>query len=461
MFDINELTIPKVQEMYHRQQISIKELVKEYLSRISKYDQGPNNLNSVLEINPDVLDIAENLDRNRSGQTSQLYGIPILLKDNIATADRMHTSAGSLALADSIPSYDADIVIALRKKGALILGKTNMTEYANFMSGGMKAGYSSRGGYVNYPYKKNEDASGSSTGSAVAVTANFCIASFGTDTTGSIISPAIRNGIVGFRPSIGTFSQGGIIPISFTLDTAGPMTRTVMDSLIILSELSNVPIGPKNIDLSEIVIGVNQSNIENLTVEEKNFTDTFVKLIEKSGAKIKPIELPVISKNDLIPLQLYEFKYAINRYLSSLQGNYSIRTLKDIIEFNNLDPDKTLRYGQSFFLDAEGKTRGDMSEPVYKQLLNDREPVKNKVLDSMKGIDICILSQNDFVMQYAGLPIISIPYGLYKDGTPFGICLTSLNNEKLLKIANKIEQLIGNRVPPDFPVLQYASGDCK
>lgn len=452
MFDISELTITKVQEMYLKKQISIKELVHEYLSRISKCDQGPNKLNSILEINPDVLSIAENLDRNRSGQTGQLYGIPILLKDNIATADRMHTSAGSLALADSFPSYDADIVAALREKGAVILGKTNMTEFANFMSDGMKAGYSSRGGNVNYPYQRNGDPSGSSTGSAVSVTANLCVASFGTDTTGSIISPAIRNGIVGFRPSIGTLSQKGIIPISFTLDTAGPMTRTVMDSMIIWSELRNVPVDLDNIDLGEIVIGFNQADIDQWTVKEKRNIDIIIRLIEKSGAKVKSIKLPMISKDDLFPLQFYEFKYAINKYLSGLPGNYSIHTLKDIIDFNNLDPNKTLRYGQSLFLDAEEKTTGDLSESVYQQLLYNKETAKNKVLEAMNGIDICIFSQNDFVMQYTGFPIITIPCGLYKDGTPFGICLTSLTNQKLLKIANKIEQFVGNRVPPNLSV---------
>jgi len=440
--------------MYGRREISIKELVNEYLSRISKYDQGPNKLNSVLEINPDALAISECLDKNHSKHSSSLYGIPILLKDNIATADRMHTSAGSLALADSYATYDADIVSALRGKGAVIIGKTNMTEYANFMSEGMKAGYSSRGGEVNYPYSNNTHPSGSSSGSAVSVTANLCVASFGTDTTGSIISPAIKNGIVGLRPSIGTFSQKGIIPISFTLDTAGPMTRTVMDSTIILSELNNVPIDLNDINLNEMVIGFNQTDIDSLTVEEKNITDSIIISIQKSGAKIKPLELPMVSKKDVKPLQLYEFKYSINKYLSGLPNSYSIRTLKDIIEFNNLDPNKTLRYGQSFFLDAEEKTSGDMREPVYRQLMNKRETVKNKVLEAMDGIDICILSKNDFVMQYVGFPIITIPYGLYKDGTPFGVCLTSLNNENLLRIANKIELLIGNRVPPSLSALQ-------
>jgi amidase len=339
-------------------------------------------------------------------------------------------------------------VSALREKGAVILGKTNMTEFSNFMSDGMKAGYSSRGGKVNSPYRKNEHPSGSSSGSAVSVAVNFCIASFGTDTTGSVISPALKNGIVGFRPSAGTLSQKGVIPISFTLDTAGPMTRTVMDSMIILSELTGISIDRSQPGMGEIVIGINQADMDSLTVEEKNITDSIVSMLVKSGAKIKPVSLPVYLKEDMMPLQLYEFKYSITQYLAGLPEDYSIRSLKDIIEFNNLDPNKTLRYGQSLFLDAEEKTKGDMSEPAYRKLLENRGTVKSTVLEAMKGTDVCILSKNNFVMQYIGFPVVTIPHGLYKDGTPFGICLASASNGLLLNAACQMEKLIGNRVPP-------------
>ncbi len=449
MLDINELTIPEVQKMYHGGKLSIKELVQEYLNRISEYDQKePNKLNSILEINPDAISIAESMDRSRSKDTGQLYGIPVLLKDNIATADRMHSSAGSLALADSHTPFDADITASLREKGAIILGKTNMTELSNFMSDGMKAGYSSRGGTVISPYNKSADPSGSSTGSAVSVTANFCTAAFGTDTAGSVMSPAIKNGIVGFCPLAGTFSQKGIIPISFTLDTIGSMTRTVMDSIIILSELKHVSVPLEEVDMGRIVIGINQTNFNDLTVEEQAMTESFLKLMEKAGARLKPLGLPKVPQETLKQIQLLEFKYSINRYLADLPDDYSIRTLKDMIDFNNLDPDRALRYGQSLLLDAEQKTRGDMSEPVYRDLLQDRGNVHQAVFKSMQEIDICILTQNDLVMQFTGFPIVTVPYGLYQNGMPFGICLTSSTNEKLLTIANKIEQIAGNRVPP-------------
>jgi amidase len=437
--------------MYNRRKISVKELVREYLNRISEYDQKvPGWLNSILEVNPDAIAVAETLDQNRFENTGQLYGIPVLLKDNMATSDRMHTSAGSLALADSLTPFDADIAASLRKKGAVILGKTNMTEFSNFMSDGMKAGYSSRGGKVQSPYNKSGDPSGSSTGSAVSVTANFCTAAFGTDTSGSIITPAIKNGIVGFRPSAGTFSQRGIIPISFTLDTAGPMTRTVMDSIVILSELNDLFIPADDIEMGRITMGINQTNLYNLTVEEQSMTDSAIKLLEKSGVRVKPIDLPKVPKDKLKRIQLYEFKYSINRYLSSLPESYSIRSLNDIIEFNNLDPDRTLRYGQSLFLDAEQTTKGDLSEPEYRQLLQDRKAISKKVSELIKDVDICILTPNDLIMQYIGLPIITIPHGLYQNGMPFGICFTAFENRTLLRVANRVEQIIGNRIPPNL-----------
>lgn len=451
MFDIRELSIAQVQEMYRGRKISVRELVQEYLNRIFEYDRKePSKLNSVLEINPDAIAIAESLDNNFSEGASQLYGIPVMLKDNIATGDRMHTSAGSLALADSFAPFDADFVSDLRRKGAVILGKTNMTEFSNFMSDGMKAGYSSRGGSVVSPYDKKADPSGSSTGSAVSVTADLCTASFGTDTSGSIITPAIKNGIVGFRPSSGAFSQRGIIPVSFTLDTPGPMTRTVMDALIIYSELSNISIPADESSRTKIVVGINQTNLIDLAVEEQSMTDDAIKSIERSGAEIRPVALPKVPKDSLMQIQLHEFKYSINGYLSSLQDGYSIRTLKDIIEFNNLDPNSALRYGQSLLLDAEQNISGDLSEPVYRQLLQDRENVKIRVSELLKDIDVCILTQNDLVMHYSGFPVITVPYGLNKVGMPFGICLTALKNETLLSIANTLEPIIGNRIPPNL-----------
>lgn len=448
MPDIVEISILQIQNMLKNRQISVIELTQEYLKRIKLYDQGTDKLNSVLEINPDALNIAKGLDEHQTKYTSPLYGIPILLKDNINTADKMHTSAGSLALANSTPSSDAKIVKTLRQRGALILGKTNMTEFANHMTKGMKAGYSSRGGIVLSPYNKDISPSGSSTGSAVAVSSNFCTVSIGTDTSGSIVEPSITNGIVGFRPSIGTLSQQGIIPISFTMDTAGPMTRTVMDSIILFTGLTDAQMIIGESTIKGMLIGLDQSSLNNMTEEEMKKADIIIRTLEKSGADIKRIQLPQIPTKCLKDIQLYEFKYSINEYLATLPKEFEIRSLKDIIKFNALNPETTLRYGQALLLKAEENTKGDLSEENYKQLLIERKKVKNEIVRLLDNLDICIFFKKNLLFQYIGLPIITIPHGLYNNGMPYGIHLSGLKDKGLLKCANIIEKAVGYRVIP-------------
>lgn len=444
---IHEITIDQLQDMYEKKKISVRELVQEYLNRIHQYDEG--KLNSVLEINPDALSYAEELDRNHNSGASKLYGIPILLKDNFDTADRMHTSNGSLALANSIAVKDAKIVATLRKKGAIFLGKTNMTEFANHMTNGMKSGYSSRGGLVLSPYKKGTDPSGSSTGSAVAVTSNFCTASFGTDTSGSIISPAIKNGIVGYRPSTGVLSQSGIIPVSFTLDTAGPMTRNVMDSAIIYSELTSKPLPTKTV-YSELVVGIDQVTLSLLSAEEEKKVHTLTRCLKKQGVKIKYIKIPPTSTTYVSKISFFEFKHQINQYLKQLPDNYPIKSLKDIIEFNEQHPEETLVFGQTLFEQTQKTTSGEMTEAFYKKIMQDREATKNDIRKILQDFDVCILFKTNLVLQYIGIAGITIPHGLYNDGSPFGIQLIGNDDLRLLKAALSIEEIFGYRVPPKF-----------
>ncbi|MDF2609877.1 MAG: amidase [Lachnospiraceae bacterium] len=450
MINIEELSIGDIQQSYYEKKISVKEIVEEYLNRIRLIDQGDIKLNSILEINPDALTIASYLDEHREEYDSNLFGIPILLKDNIDTKDNMHTSAGALALADSYAAEDADIVKILRQKGAIILGKTNMTEFANYMTKGMKPGYSSRGGLVKSPYNESKSPSGSSTGSAVAVTANLCTASIGTDTAGSITSPSKSNGIVGFRPSMGALSQKGLIPVSFTLDTAGPMTKTVKDAAIIYGELTNyfVDIPSGKTDLSRLNIGIAMDNIENVTSEQGKKIEAILSILKKSGANIKKVKIPVVSKEYLKSIQRYEFKYSIHQYLSTLPKDYPIRSLAQIIEYNQMHPTETLKYGQSLLVDALENTRGDLSELEYRVLLEDRILKKKHVLKILRDIDLCLLFQENLILQYTGLPCITIPRGLLNDGMPYGIYLTGKEDVSLLQNAYVVEQAIGRRVPP-------------
>ncbi|MBH1939829.1 hypothetical protein I5677_02835 [Mobilitalea sibirica] len=448
MANINEITLKELSTMYKNKTVSVKEVVQEYIKEIEAIDSGTNGLNSVLELNPDAITIAEELDDRHTERGSMLYGVPVLLKDNICTADKMHTSAGSLALADSIASADAELVKTLRKKGAVILGKTNMTEFANYMTTGMPAGYSSRGGQVKSPYKPGEDPSGSSTGSAVAVTANLCTISIGTDTSNSIVSPAIKNGIVGLRPSMGAISQKGIIPISFTCDTAGPMTRTIDDAASFFSEVTGFSMEAEETEFSNYTIGINELSLKNLKQEEVKKAEIVIKDLEKAGVTIKRLNIEPIPTENIKAIQKYEFKFTMGRYLADLPKDYPMKSVKDIINFNNEHPQETLQYGQTLLIDAQENTRGDLSEEEYITLLKDRETKKKEIFETLRGINMCLMFQENLLLQYVGLPILAIPHGLYNDGMPFGYIATSLTDVDLLKTAKSLSKMIERRVPP-------------
>lgn len=447
MFDICEKTIKELQAMFYEKKLSVKELVQEYITRIQNIDQGPNGLHSVLEINPDALYIAEELDQKGNDQNNLLFGIPILVKDNIDTADRMHTSAGSLALADSYARCDAELIQNLRKAGAVLLGKTNMTELANYMTENMPAGYSSRGGKTISPYNKEKDPSGSSTGSAVAVTANLCSASIGTDTSNSIIAPALTNGVIGFRPSTGSVSQKGIIPISHTLDTAGPFARTVEDCAVLYAALTGYPvIRDHNNNLKGKVIGFNVWNMENMPKNIVTRIQNVMKELEGEGAVIRKVD---ISKTKHIrDIMKYEFKYDMNQYLSTLPEAYPIKTLSDIIEFNKRHPEKTLKYGQTYLVDAQENTSGRLDEDIYRSVLQDRRERMATIREQIKKFDFCIMLSYNNILQYTALPGITIPCGIQEDGMPFGIYMTAKTDMELIAYAYEVERVIGHRVPP-------------
>jgi amidase len=447
MANINEITITQLQDMLKNKTISVKELVQEYICRIKEIDAVDNGLNSVLEINPEALEIAESLDQKGNIDNQLLFGVPILLKDNIDTADQMHTSAGSLSLANSQALEDATLVTALRSKGAVILGKTNMTEFANYTTQNMPNGYSSRGGQVKNPYNKEKDPSGSSTGSAVAVAANLCTASIGTDTCNSIVGPGVTNGIVGLRPTTKVISQKGIIPISFTLDTAGPFTRTVADAAIMYAGMTDKAVIK---DMSESlrgkIIGYNEWNLADMPKETVDKTEEVMKELEKAGAILKRIEIP--KTKNIKDVMKYEFKYAMDSYLRTLPESFPIRTLKDIIEFNKRQPEKAIKYGQTYLIDAEENTSGTMEESIYQEILKDREKNMIRIREQIKDFDLCIMLSYNNIMHYTELPVITIPCGLFNDGMPFGLMMTAKTDAELIGHAYAVERRIGQRVEP-------------
>ena len=492
-FELDEVSITDLQRHMQSGRYSAHSLVEKYVSRIHEIDKAGPALNSIIELNPDAESIAANLDRERKdkGARGPLHGIPILIKDNIDTADRMMTTAGSLALVGSKPSQDAFVVKRLREAGAVILGKTNLSEWANFRSNHSSSGWSGRGGQTRNPYAVDRNPCGSSSGSGVAVSANLCSAAIGTETDGSVVCPSSANSLVGIKPTVGLISRAGIIPISHSQDTAGPMARTVSDAVILLGILtSQDPRDPATAEsrgksLSDYTKFLDKDGLKGmrLGVARKyfGFNDQVDKLmserledLKRLGAiLIDPADIPTSGKFDASELEvlLYEFKADLNKYLAGL-GTSPVRSLKEVIDFNEKNRDKEMPYfGQDLFIKAQAK--GPLTSQQYIQALR-----KNHLLTRTQGIDF-VMKQNrldaliaptggpawptdlvngdHFTGGYssasavAGYPHITIPAG-YVFGMPVGMSFFAgaYSEPKLIKMAYAFEQGTKARQPPKF-----------
>ena len=492
-FELDEVSITDLQRHMQSGRYSAHSLVEKYVSRIHEIDKAGPALNSIIELNPDAESIAANLDRERKdkGARGPLHGIPILIKDNIDTADRMMTTAGSLALVGSKPSQDAFVVKRLREAGAVILGKTNLSEWANFRSNHSSSGWSGRGGQTRNPYAVDRNPCGSSSGSGVAVSANLCSAAIGTETDGSVVCPSSANSLVGIKPTVGLISRAGIIPISHSQDTAGPMARTVSDAVILLGILtSQDPRDPATAEsrgksLSDYTKFLDRDGLKGmrLGVARKyfGFNDQVDKLmserledLKRLGAiLIDPADIPTSGKFDASELEvlLYEFKADLNKYLAGL-GTSPVRSLKEVIDFNEKNRDKEMPYfGQDLFIKAQAK--GPLTSQQYIQALR-----KNHLLTRTQGIDF-VMKQNrldaliaptggpawptdlvngdHFTGGYssasavAGYPHITIPAG-YVFGMPVGMSFFAgaYSEPKLIKMAYAFEQGTKARQPPKF-----------
>ena len=475
-YNIEEKSILNIQEDFLKNKITSRDLVLEYLNRIASFDQDSLRLNSVLEINPDALQIAEALDYERKsfGLRSNLHGIPVFLKDNILTKDKMHTSAGSYALKDFYGDEDAFVVKQLRKAGAIILGKTNMTEWANYMSGSMPSGYSSRGGHVFSPYGKGLNVGGSSSGSAIAVSANFCTVAIGTQTSGSVINPSSENGIVGLKPTLGLVSRSGIIPVSLIQDTAGAMGRTVEDVAILLGAIIGYdrkdPIsiaGSYNgytdytqflsrKGLEGVRLGIPREFFyDNLSGEESSIMDCMINVMKQQGAVI----VDNITLSNAKGLQskhyiLYEFKSEMNAFLKKHSSNLPVSSLTELIAYHKSHADIMLKYGQTFMI-TSNKTSGTLTEPEYlnhrmNELIQSRESVDKAIFDNHLDALVFPSDKGVKLMDKAGYPSMTIPAGLLADGQPFGITFSAeaFSESKLLGMAYALEQSTHKRIPP-------------
>ncbi|PGV52431.1 amidase family protein [Bacillus sp. AFS037270] len=471
---LEEASILEMQEKLTSDELTSKELVLLYLKRISIFDQS---IHSILEINPDALHIAEALDaeRKKSGPRTRLHGIPILIKDNIDTNDKMHTSAGSLALKDSIALEDSAVAEQLRQAGAVILGKTNMTEWANFMTYGMKSGYSSRGGQVLNPYGPEKfDVGGSSSGSGAAIAANFAAAAVGTETSGSILNPACQNSLVGIKPTVGLISRRGIIPIAHSQDTAGPMAKTVEDAAILLTALCgsddrdvitkiNPLIGTDFTDflrrdgLKGKRIGIaTEGFIELLNKDKAEVVTSALEYLKSSEADVvENISIPSVIAEWKYDVLTYEFKPDLNAYLSKLHPSISIKTLADLIAFNEENEEQMLKYGQSVLIESE-KTSGSLTEQAYIEALEfDLYYSTKQGIDyalKNNGLDVIVIPSDEgsHISAKAGYPTITVPIGYTAEGEPVGISFagTAFSEPVLLEIAYAFEQMTCHRKPP-------------
>jgi amidase len=493
-FALEEITIAQLQAALQSGQFTSASLVQKYLKRIAQIDQAGPNLRSVVELNPDAFEIARDLDRERksTGPRGPLHGVPVLIKDNIGTADRMSTSAGSLALSNSRPAQDSKVAQQLRRAGAVLLGKTNLSEWANFRSTRSTSGWSGRGGLTRNPYALDRNPSGSSSGSGSAVAANLCAVAVGTETDGSIVSPSSVNGLVGVKPTIGLISRSGIVPISHTQDTAGPMTRTVSDAAVLLGILagadprdeatSKVPSNlPNDYTTFLDVRGLHGARIGVLRHFFKihpgaaKVCEEALSTMKRLGAiMVDPADLPSHGKfgDAESEVLLFDFKADLNAYLASLGPASPVHSLKDVIEFNDQNRATEMPYfEQELMLQAESK--GPLTEQAYRDALDTCHR-----LARVEGIDhVMDANQLDALVApttgpahltdliygdrniggssepaaVAGYPSVTVPAGVVS-GLPVGISFIgrAFTEGTLLKLAFAFEQESQVRRPPRF-----------
>jgi amidase len=493
-FELDETTIAELQSAMAAGKYTAHSLTRKYLDRIEDVDKHGPAINSVIELNPDALSIASDLDKERKakGTRGPLHGIPVLIKDNIDTHDRMTTTAGSLALGGSIPLQDSSVARKLREAGAVILGKTNLSEWANFRSSHSSSGWSGRGGQTKNPYVLDRNPCGSSSGTGAGVSANLSAVGVGTETDGSVVCPSSANSLVGIKPTVGLISRAGIIPISHNQDTAGPMCRTVTDASILLGALAGVDArddvtkagaGKLFADYTKFLdsnglkgarIGVHRKGFGFNDAVDKLMGDC-LDIMKKRGAVIvDPADIPTQGKFDDSELEvlLYEFKADLNSYLASLGPRAPVKSLKEIIDFNEQYRDREMAYfGQDLFIKAQAK--GPLTDKAYRDALAKDQRMSRKegidfVMDKNK-LDALIaptggpawttdwVNGDHFTGGYstasavAGYPHITVPAG-YVFGLPVGISFfgRAWSEPTLIKFAYAFEQATKARRAPQF-----------
>ena len=491
---IEELTISELQRGYKEGKYTITEVVRIYLDRINEIDKNGPGLNSIIQINPDAIRIAEELDKELAGGKLRgpLHGVPVILKDNIDTHDKMPNSAGAIALRNSHPASDSFVAKKLREAGAVIIAKANLSEWANFRAAISSSGWSGVGGQTKNPYVLDRNPCGSSSGSGVAVSANLCMFAIGTETNGSIVCPSNNNGIVGIKPTVGLISRSGIIPISFSQDTPGPMGRTVQDVAVALGSLTGIDSsdtktlasdGNYLTDYSKYLIedGVKGKRI-GLQRKAMGFSDKVDTLMEKAvkwlrsnGAEVIDIDFPKGAnyENASFDVMVYEFKDGLNKYLAGLGNDSPVKNIKDLIEFNKSDTVE-LRYFDQKTLELADR-KGDLESPEYKKnlalmLKATREDGIDKVMNSNRldaimaptgspawKTDLILgdhsVGGSSSLAAISGYPAITVPLGYIND-LPVGVTFfgRAWSEPMLIQIGYSYQQGTKHRKAPKYIV---------
>ena len=494
-FEFDEVTVDDLQRMMEAGEHTARSITQAYIGRIEAMDRQGPELRSMIEINPDALEIADELDAERraSGPRGPLHGIPVALKDNLDTHDRMTTTAGSLALEGSIPPRDSFVAERLRAAGAILLGKANMSEWAYFRGERATSGWSARGGQCVNPYALNRNPCGSSSGSGVAASANLCALTVGTETGGSIMCPSSSNGIVGIKPTVGLWSRSGIIPISHSQDTAGPMTRTVRDAAILLGGAVGVDprdeatarsegnfhtdytqfLDPAGLDGARIGVARSFTGFDPRVMAL--FEDAVLAMRDAGAVIVDPANLPAANWRDELPLIVleYEFKADLNAYLATLGPDAPVRTLAEIIEFNEQNAALEMpHFGQQRMLASQA--RGPLTDEVYLNAVRtiqrgNREEGIDALMNEHR-LDAIVAPTRDLPWTtdhikgdrldggssagpaaIAGYPDISVPMG-FVSGLPAGVSFfgRAWSEPVLIRIAYAFEQATQHRQAPTF-----------
>jgi amidase len=491
---LEEATVAELQAGMRAGQCTARSLVEGYLARIDSLDRKGPALRSVIEVNPEALAVADSLDRERGAGKVRgpLHGIPVLIKDNIDTADRMSTTAGTLVLEGSIAPRDAFLVERLRAAGAVILGKTNLSEWANFRSTRSSSGWSGRGGQVRNPYALDRSPCGSSSGTGAAIAASLAAVGVGTETDGSIVCPSAASALVGIKPTVGLLSRSGIIPISHSQDTPGPMARTVADAAVLLGAMAGADPrdaataesrGKAQADYTRFLdpnglkgarIGVVRKRWFGYSPEADRLTEEAIEALRRAGATVvDSVEIPHLGEYNQaeFTVLLYEFKHGVNQYLASLGPNAPVRSLKEVIEFNRRNRDRSMPYfGQEILEMAEKK--GPLTDTAYVNALEKSRKLSREGLDSAMTkhrldailaptgspawpIDLIngdhFLGASSTAAAVSGYPSITVPAG-YSFGLPVGVSFVgrAWSEPTLIRLAYAFEQATKHRRPPRY-----------